>query len=117
MTAADQKGYQPPRRPPGTPLADTGRAPARVSNMATAAIRTKIAAVATWYGRKSCLLDPAVLLRDVDVELVVVVEELLDVVTGAVVGVETVVLHELLPVGGVEHLLEHIGPELRLHRA
>src|SRR5206468_5851068 len=53
MTAEAQNGYQPPRSPPGTPLAETGSAPSLVSNMATAAISTKIAAVATWYGRNS----------------------------------------------------------------
>jgi len=49
MTAADQNGYQRAPTSPGDVPAE-GLNAARESNMATAAINTIAAAVATWYG-------------------------------------------------------------------
>jgi hypothetical protein len=51
MSAPDQNGYHPAFSPPGAIPVVSGRAPLLVSNIATAAIRIRTAAVAIWYGR------------------------------------------------------------------
>src|SRR2546430_3917572 len=115
MIEAAQKGYQREPTSPGAVLAD-GLNAARESNMATAAISTIAAAVATWYGLTWPLWDPLELRRDVLMELLVLLDELEEVGSGLEVGLERVVAHELLPLVGVVHLLEHIDPELLLSR-
>src|SRR4030095_13861140 len=85
----------------------------RVSSIAVAAMATSAIPVSSSYARTP-LLEPAVVRRDVAVQLVVVGHELLEVVAGAEVGVEVVLGHEVLPVGRLVRALEQVDPELDL---
>src|SRR5438445_7904635 len=114
MIAAAQKGYQRAPTSPDCVPAD-GLNAARESNMATAAISTIAAAVASWYGLTSPLsLDPLELRRDVLMELLVLQDELPELETGLEARLKRVVRHELLPFVGVVDLLEHVDPALLL---
>src|SRR4026209_859257 len=111
IIAADQNGEKPGPRPPGNFPDGSGSAAARLSNMATAAIKIMTAAVATWYGLTPWGSHPLVLRRYVDVQLLVVVDERAEVETRSEVGVERVGLHERLPLRRLVDLLEHVDPE------
>src|SRR5438552_8745356 len=113
MIPAAQKGYQRAPTSPGAVPAE-GLNAALESNMATAAISTITAAVATWYGLTWPRSDPLELCRDVLVELLVLQDELAELDPGLEVGLERVVAHELLPLVRVVDLLEHVDPECLL---